>query len=205
MAWQLGLHEGKRARVEERKCKKIDCNNLFKVKYFDPKQFCSQSCAAVVNNTGQRRRKVTNCLNCGKETPRSTYKYCCNSCQMKYQHNSYVKKWSAGEIRGLTVIGTVSPQIKRYLRDKYNNKCCLCGWSEVNPTTGTVPLTADHVDGNWKNNKEGNLRLLCPNCDSLTPTYKNLNRGNGRETRMQRIRLKSKAQAYWKIRGKLIK
>src|SRR3989344_9605562 len=77
MAWQLGLHEGKRARVEERKCKKIDCNNLFKVKYFDPKQFCSQSCAAVVNNTGQRRRKVTNCLNCGKETPRSTYKYCC--------------------------------------------------------------------------------------------------------------------------------
>jgi len=50
MAWQLGLHDGKRARVEERKCKKVDCNNLFKVKYFDPKQFCSQSCSATHNN-----------------------------------------------------------------------------------------------------------------------------------------------------------
>ena len=50
MAWQLGLHDGKRARVEERKCKKVDCSNLFKIKYFDPKQFCSQNCAATYNN-----------------------------------------------------------------------------------------------------------------------------------------------------------
>ena len=46
-----------------------------------------------------------------------------------------------------------------------------------------IPLLADHIDGNWRNNVENNLRLLCPNCDSLSPTYAALNRGNGRKNR----------------------
>lgn len=46
-----------------------------------------------------------------------------------------------------------------------------------------MPLVADHIDGNWKNNTEDNLRLICPNCDSLSPTYAALNRGNGRRNR----------------------
>jgi hypothetical protein len=44
-------------------------------------------------------------------------------------------------------------------------------------------LVADHIDGNWRNNTEENLRLLCPNCDSLTHTFSALNKGNGREHR----------------------
>jgi hypothetical protein len=49
--------------------------------------------------------------------------------------------------------------------------------------TGVAPLVADHVDGDWKNNREKNLRLLCPNCDSLTPTYAGANKGKGRPNR----------------------
>jgi hypothetical protein len=89
-----------------------------------------------------------------------------------------------GKISGLQSIGTVSPYIKRYLRRKFGNKCQLCDWAKINPKTGKVPLVADHIDGNWRNNTENNLRLLCPNCDSLTPTYAGLNRGNGRENRV---------------------
>lgn len=33
------------------------------------------------------------------------------------------------------------------------------------------------------NNKEENLLLLCPNCHSLTSTYKGANKGNGRPGR----------------------
>lgn len=66
----------------------------------------------------------------------------------------------------------------------------LCGWSHTNLKTGVVPLVADHVDGNWRNNSEGNLWLLCPNCDSLTPTYAALNRGNGRKNRVVSQRAK---------------
>ncbi len=87
-------------------------------------------------------------------------------------------------------LGIVSGHIKRYLRRKFGNKCCLCGWLKVNLKTEQVPLVADHIDGNWRNNIESNLRLLCPNCDSLTPTYAGLNRGNGRKNRALSNRVK---------------
>ena len=130
------------------------------------------------------------CLGCSKETPRAGYKYCSNVCQIEHQYESYIKKWKAGEESGLQSIGVVSRHIKRYLRRKFENRCCLCGWAKVNPKTGLVPLVADHVDGNWRNNREANLRLLCPNCDALTSTYAGLNRGNGRKNRVLSRRVK---------------
>jgi len=130
------------------------------------------------------------CLNCGKETARAGYKYCSNKCQLKYQRDLFIEKWKEGKLSGLQSLGIVSTSIKIYLREKYDNKCCLCGWSKINIKTGQVPLVADHIDGNWRNNIESNLRLLCPNCDSLTSTYAGLNRGNGRNNRVLSKRAK---------------
>ncbi len=129
------------------------------------------------------KKPRSNCLMCGKETPRPGYKYCSNLCQHNFQHKIYISKWIEGKVHGLQSIGVVSIHVKNYLRDKFKNKCCLCGWSKTNPKTGLVPLVADHIDGNWRNNVESNLRLICPNCDSLTPTYGGSNRGNGRANR----------------------
>lgn len=129
------------------------------------------------------KKPRTPCLLCGKEPYRSFYKYCSNICQMEFQHQRYIERWKAGKEIGLLSIGIVSAHVKRYLREKYSNQCCLCGWSETNLKTGIVPLVADHVDGNWRNNTEENLRLLCPNCDALTPTFSALNKGNGRPNR----------------------
>ena len=136
----------------------------------------------------------TPCLNCGKEPFGHTYTYCSNACQHEYQFNVFIQKWKNGEVHGIRSLGLVSTQIKKYLRIKYRNKCGLCGWSKVNPKTGLVPLVADHIDGNWRNNIESNLRLLCPNCDSLSPTYAALNKGNGRKYRAISNRAKEARQ-----------
>jgi len=51
---------------------------------------------------------------------------------------------------------------------------------EINPVTGKSPLEVNHLDGCFTNNQEDNLEVLCPNCHSLTPSYRSLNRGKGR-------------------------
>lgn len=152
-------------------------------------KFCSRSCSASYNNIGVRRhgKAPKPCLNCGKKTTSWNAKYCSNRCQFEYQHKEYIRRWKNGEEAGMKGNG-ISNYIKRYLLEKYDNKCSNCEWNEVNPVTKKVPLEVEHIDGDWKNNKEENLDLLCPNCHSLTPTYRALNVGNGRTNR--RIRYK---------------
>ena len=53
---------------------------------------------------------------------------------------------------------------------------------EKNIYTNTIPLEIEHIDGNYRNNKEENLIVLCPNCHSLTSTYKGANLNNGRKS-----------------------
>lgn len=129
------------------------------------------------------KKKRSICRNCSNETKRASYIYCSNKCQHEYEYSMYIQLWMNGEVTGLQSLGIVSSYVKKYLRIKFGNKCCLCGWCKINTKTGKVPLVADHIDGNWRNNIEGNLRLICPNCDAISPTYAALNRGNGRDNR----------------------
>lgn len=126
------------------------------------------------------------CLNCGKIISQKK-KFCDNKCQKEYQYLSYINKWKKGEVNGLRGKYQTSSYIKTYLFIKYNTKCARCGWGKINPYTGNIPLEIEHIDGNYLNNEEDNLTLLCPNCHSLTSTYKGANK-NGRKSRKKYIK-----------------
>ena len=124
-----------------------------------------------------------NCLFCNKPLKSSKSKYCNNTCQQNQQYINYIKDWKDGKISGLKGKYQISNHIRKYLLIKYNYKCAKCGWGERNPYTKIIPLEIEHIDGNYLNNHEDNLIVLCPNCHSLTATYKGANKGNGRKDR----------------------
>jgi predicted nucleic acid-binding Zn ribbon protein len=139
-------------------------------------KFCSQSCNA--ENYGHGRRIQHECLHCGKMTTNN--KYCDFKCQRLYELDQRNIKIENGDM------SFSHRAYKKYLISKFGDKCMKCGWHEINPTTGNVPIELEHIDGNYDNNSLENLKLLCPNCHSLTPTYKALNVGNGRFNRRKR-------------------
>jgi hypothetical protein len=55
-------------------------------------------------------------------------------------------------------------------------KCEICGWAKKSKD-GRIPVELDHINGHRKDNRIGNLRILCPNCHSLQPTHRGLNFG----------------------------
>ncbi len=50
-------------------------------------------------------------------------------------------------------------------------KCEECGWTRV-AQDGRIPLELEHVNGDNTDNRLKNLKILCPNCHSMTPTYR---------------------------------
>ena len=122
------------------------------------------------------------CLNCGNNIPQRN-KYCSVKCQKEYEYKKYISEWKIGNKSGIRGNYQISMHIKTYLFKKYNYKCAKCGWGKLNKYTGNIPLEVEHIDGNYRNNKEENLILLCPNCHSLTSTYKGANLSYGRKSR----------------------
>lgn len=130
------------------------------------------------------RKKITKyCKYCGKELSERHKIFCDNKCQSDYEYQTYISEWKEGKQDGNKGKCSISNHIRRYLIEKHDSKCQLCGWGEVNPWTGKVPLEVHHIDGNYLNNREENLQILCPNCHSLTENYKNLNYTRGRKSR----------------------
>lgn len=166
-------------------CKKYIPFNSKHLSEYKKQKFCCQSCAAAYINDNRKRKQNENkyCLNCNVVLSSKNNKYCSSKCQMEFQHKSYIDRWKNGSEKGLKGKTVISNHIRKYLFEKYDNKCCKCGWSIANPYTNKVPLEVHHKNGIYWDNSEENLELLCPNCHSLTPNYKAINVGKGRESR----------------------
>lgn len=109
-----------------------------------------------------------------------TGKYCSNACQQESRKKQRIDEWlSNGRFPGKTAL-------REYLIKTRGYSCSCCGITEWNKQP--ISLEIDHIDGNPYNDNPTNLRFICPNCHSQTPTYKAKNRGNGRVARRERAR-----------------
>ena len=158
---------------EKRYC--LECNNEFIVTKNSEKKFCNNSCSTIFNNKS-RVRTIKKCLNCNDDIKHHR-NFCSKECEFIFRKMEFFLKIENGDTT------LYEKHYKDYIIKKYGAKCMECNWCEINQTTGNVPIQLEHIDGNSDNNSLDNLKLLCPNCHSLTPTFGNLNRGNGREKR----------------------
>lgn len=183
-----------------RRC--LHCNEAMSYKDIQEdsrRKYCSQSCAGTAGNLARLKNGYNpvikkynaevyvpkKCQHCsGKlNSPGHAHNFCSLTCCALFKRGKKIQLWLNGEISGGCINGDLSVYVREYILKQAGHKCSECGWSKVNPTTGKIPLTVDHVDGDSTNHRPENLKVLCPSCHSLTPTYGSLNNGKGREQR----------------------
>lgn len=121
------------------------------------------------------KKSVNKCKNC-KRVHKTPNIFCTKSCREEHRQKVNLEKVKKGILKDSNR-GT----IKKVLLNLRGHSCEIC--KKRKWQGNKIPLILDHIDGSHENNKLGNLRLVCPNCDAQLPTYKGRNKGNGRKER----------------------
>jgi Zn finger protein HypA/HybF involved in hydrogenase expression len=82
------------------------------------------------------------------------------------------------------------------------NKCNNCGLDEW--LGQELVLELEHKDGNNKNNDRNNLEMICPNCHSLTKTWRGRNKRERRHRVSDKDLLESLLINNWNMRQSLL-
>ncbi len=133
---------------------------------------------------------MENCV-CGNKLKRNAKKYCSPQCQQDCYWEERKKKfeetgfWESHNGTA-TTDAKLAKNFKRYLIEKRGHKCEICERKKWNGKS--MPIVLDHINGDSTDWGLKNLRLICPNCDAQTDTYKGKNKGNGRHWRQQRYK-----------------
>ncbi len=167
-----------------KKCKECSGDISYEQDYRN--MFCSRSCRTANTNRAKNLSKKYTCLMCAKHLPRKG-KFCNQTCQYEHKRQEWFELWVSGEREGGTEIG-FSKSLRSVLLREAGNKCSQCGWGEQHSRTGLYPLHVDHINGDCTDHRYVNLRVLCPNCHSLTDNYGALNRNNKGRTVRRRER-----------------
>lgn len=163
------------------------CSSFFSTTILD-KLFCSKTCYSRNYDKVYRVRESNTCSRCG-----TSISYNSNSCKKCYpiiKFEEKVDSWLSGVWDGSSGKSRdLSDTIRLYLLEESNYTCSTesCRFNTPHPSDGRSVLEVDHINGDGYDHSPINLRVLCPNCHALTPTYKARNKGKGREVYYLRV------------------
>lgn len=106
--------------------------------------------------------------------------------------------WNKGKFTGTSFEYNGKGNHKGLLVQERGHRCECCGLAEW--LNRPITLELEHIDGDNRNNEKENLKLLCPNCHSLTDTWRgrNINSGKLKVTDEQLIDALSKSTSIHK-------
>lgn len=159
---------------------------------WNTKKFCSRKCAnsrrwdEAVNKKRRDSLEKTlgkplskkhsiACIYCKKITPAGN-KFCDNVC---------FQEWRSIPAANFCYEGKGSH--KKVLIRERGHVCESCKNSEW--LGRRITLELEHIDGDNKNNVRENLKLLCPNCHSYTPTWRKAKKPRNKYTSLVRVPL----------------
>lgn len=79
--------------------------------------------------------------------------------------------WMKGSYKPLGELKCKKAIKDHIIRENEGEYCEICNITDWQGSSLTFEL--DHINGDNTDNTRSNLRILCPNCHSQTPTYRN--------------------------------
>lgn len=137
---------------------------------FGSGRFCSLSCSNSRVPSKEHREKTSATLTGKKATKKDEAKWRASLSQAhkKRREDRLI------EIMLLDFDALSEKEKRCRIFKEQSEKCLECGIT--NSWNGkSLKFDLDHIDGNHLNNARNNLRLICPNCHSQTPTYRKNN------------------------------
>lgn len=185
------------------KCKYCNENEAIKYSKYSNGEFCSKKCAKGYSTKNKRKEineKVSEKLK-GTVVTATRIKNPWTDEQLdtwkqKIQE-TYNNKILDADFNSLSF-----GRLRKRVILEQKSKCNNCGLDEWLGEPLTLEL--EHKDGNNKNNKRENLEAICPNCHSLTKTWRGRNKNSKRLKVDDETLLRELIKTDWNMRQSLL-
>lgn len=131
-------------------------------------KFCSRSCANSRVRSEETKKKI------GEGVKRTGIIREPLSGDSLLKWKTSIKKTYAARYASKSFDDLSVGQKRRRVLEEQNHACADCGITEWKSLP--ITLEMDHKDGNTENNSRDNLWALCPNCHSVTDTWRGRNK-----------------------------